>query len=171
MPTETFDDFTLEPFTAEGITKNEYWQGAGPAVFIMTEMTGITTDVAGFARRVAEAVLFMTWAYSDKPEMITSLASAFTRLGLEELLMVIPVGLAFEQARQEIPGIVLHDPDRLHPSLKGTYLAAAVFYAALYGKSPESLAYDAGLDSTLAQRLRRIAWQTVSKYKAAPKGD
>ena len=55
MPTETFDDFTLEPFTAEGSTKNVYWQGAGPAVVIMTEMPGITPDVAAFARRVADA--------------------------------------------------------------------------------------------------------------------
>lgn len=110
----------------------------------------------------AEAVLFMTWARSDEPERITELARAFTVLGNDLGVAVIPVGLAFERARQQMPGLSLHDPDRIHPSLAGTYLAAAVFYAALFGKSPTTLDYTAGLDDTVARRLREIAWKTVT---------
>jgi hypothetical protein len=79
-------------------------------------------------------------------------------------IVVIPVGLAFERAIENNPGVVLHDPDTKHPSLEGTYLAAAVFYAALYGKSPVSLGYNANLDETTARQLRQAAWQTVIEY-------
>jgi hypothetical protein len=46
----------------------------------------------------AEPVLFMTWAYADKPEMTKKQAGAFRQLGNKLKVMVIPVGLAFEQA-------------------------------------------------------------------------
>ena len=114
--------------------------------------------------RGAEPVLFMTWAYSDSPKMTVQLANEFRRLGRKLDVMVIPVGLAFMQAQEKIPGLILHDQDRKHPSLAGTYLAAAVFYAALYGRSPADLDYDAGLDESLARGLRQIAWQTVLDY-------
>jgi hypothetical protein len=117
----------------------------------------------------AEPVLFMTWAYSDQPQMTAKLANEFRRLGKKLDVMVIPVGLAFKQALENIPGLTLHTKDRKHPSLEGTYLAAAVFYAALYGKSPEDLNYDAGLDENLARQLRQVAWQTVVSYYPAEK--
>lgn len=112
----------------------------------------------------AEPVLFMTWAYAGQPEMMDQLANEFRRLGKELDVMVIPVGLAFERAIENIPGVVLHDPDKKHPSLEGTYLAAAVFYASLYGKSPVALDYNAGLDEKIALQLRQAAWQTVIEY-------
>ena len=114
--------------------------------------------------RGAEPVLFMTWAYAGQREMTDQLASEFGRLGRVLDVAVIPVGLAFERAIENNPGVVLHDPDTKHPSLEGTYLAAAVFYAALYGKSPVSLGYNAGLDETTARQLRQAAWQTVIDY-------
>jgi hypothetical protein len=117
----------------------------------------------------AEPVLFMTWAYSDRPRMTVQLANEFRRLGKKLDVMVIPVGLAFEQALENIPGLSLHAPDHKHPSLEGTYLAAAVFYAALYGRSPEELNYDAGLDESLARQLRQVAWQAVVSYYPAKK--
>ena len=112
----------------------------------------------------ATPVLFMTWAYADKPKMTVQLANEFRRLGRKLDVPVIPVGLAFEKALEDMPGVVLHDPDLRHPSLEGTYLAAAVFYAALYGKSPVELGYSAGLDENIARQLRQTAWQTVIEY-------
>ena len=115
-------------------------------------------------RHGAEPVLFMTWAYADRTGMINDLSRSFTRIGDELRVMVIPVGLAFRRALDQVPGAVLHDPDRIHPSLEGTYLAAAVFYAALFGKSPVELEYTAGLDAARARGLREAAWHTVREY-------
>ena len=126
-------------------------------------------DFSGLIRDSgAEPVLFMTWAYAGRPEMIEELDPAFSRLGEQMNMKVIPVGLAFAQALNDIPGLELHVADKIHPSLAGTYLAAAVFYAALYGKSPEHLEYDAGLDGATARKLRQIAWNSTGDYYSRP---
>jgi hypothetical protein len=77
---------------------------------------------------------------------------------------VIPAGLAFAAAGKQRPGLVLHAADKRHPSVAGTYLAAATVYAALFRKSPEGLKYTAGLDGDTAGFLQTVAWQTVQDY-------
>lgn len=113
----------------------------------------------------AEPVLFMTWAYADSPEMTGELEPAFLKLGSDMNIRVVPVGSAFAEAQRQIPGVILHDEDGIHPSLAGTYLAAAVFYSVLYGKSPAALDYHAVLDEDLAGELRRIAWSAVQNFE------
>ena len=129
---------------------------------------GLKDAVAKFSGMIREygarPAIFMTWAYRDRPEMTGELVSVYTTLGMELDVMVVPVGLAFAEALKDIPDLELHHPDKIHPSLEGTYLAACVFYAALYGKSPAGLAYDAGLDNSLALELQRSAWRTVNRY-------
>ncbi|MBT8038681.1 MAG: hypothetical protein KJN78_00420 [Gammaproteobacteria bacterium] len=112
----------------------------------------------------ARPVLFMTWAYSDQPEMTAKLKQEYSRLGEELGVMVVPVGLAFEQAPAELPGLSLHTADFKHPTLEGTYLAACVFYSALWRKSAEPLDYGAGLPDDVAEALRLTAWRTVQQY-------
>lgn len=46
-------DFERTTFTAEGTTRPVYRLGAGPAVLVISELPGITPEVAAFARRVA----------------------------------------------------------------------------------------------------------------------
>ena len=55
-------------------------------------------------------------------------------------------------------------PDKRHPSLAGTYLAAATIYAALFKKSPVGAQYTAGLDEATAKHLQTVAWDTVEDY-------
>jgi hypothetical protein len=45
----------------------------------------------------------------------------------------------------------------------GTYLAACVFYAALFHQSPVGLAYRAGLSQDVAQELQALAEGSVPK--------
>lgn len=112
----------------------------------------------------ARPVLFMTWAYAGQPEMTPKLNRAYSALGHELGVTVVPVGLAFERALADIPGLSLHTPDLKHPTLEGTYLAACVFYAALWRESPEPLDYGAGLPEDTALALRKTAWRTVQDY-------
>jgi hypothetical protein len=130
---------------------------------------GFAAALAAFSERLrahgARPVLFMTWAYADRPGMTPRLDEAYTRLGADLDLEIVPVGLAFASAIEAIPDLALHTADRVHPSLAGTYLAAAVFYAALYERSPENLDYDAGLPAGTARRLREIAWSSVMDYR------
>ena len=118
----------------------------------------------------AEPVLFMTWAYLDKPEMTEQLADAYTREGNANGMLVIPAGLAFAEARKRRPDLNLYQPDKRHPSLEGTYLAAATAYAALYGQSPVGnasvgLPSNGTLDRATAQFLQEVAWDAVRRYQ------
>lgn len=57
-------------------------------------------------------------------------------------------------------------PDKRHPSLAGTYLAAATSHGALFKRSPVGLSYTAGLDPAVAPHLQTVAWETVGLLRA-----
>jgi hypothetical protein len=109
-------------------------------------------------------VLFMSWAYKDKPEMTAQLAEQYTLAGNANNALVIPAGLAFARSMAARPDVELYEPDNRHPTLAGTYLATCTSYAALYGKSPVGLAYTADLKPDVAAHLQNMAWQTVQAY-------
>jgi hypothetical protein len=115
-------------------------------------------------RHGAKPVFFMSWAYADKPEMTQQLADAYTRAGNDNGALVIPAGLAFARSIRERPDLNLYVADKRHPSLAGTYLAAATTYAAIFGSSPEGNSYTAGLDAETARFLQTTAWLTVRDY-------
>jgi hypothetical protein len=115
-------------------------------------------------RNEAQPVLFMSWAYKDKPEMTAQLAEQYTIAGNKNDALVIPAGLAFAKAIAKRPDLELYVPDKRHPSLPGTYLAACTVYAALHGKSPIGNSYVAGLDPEVARFLQSVAWEAVREY-------
>jgi hypothetical protein len=120
----------------------------------------------------ARTALYMTHAYvkphkDARPDMIRNLEELYVSTGNELGIFVIPVGLAFEQAYRQRPDIQLHKSyDGSHPDLIGTYLAACVVYASLYGKSPVGNAYDyyGKIDKKTADFLQRVADATVRKF-------
>src|ERR1700741_237032 len=112
----------------------------------------------------ARPILFMTWAYADKPEMTAPLAEAYTIAGNANNALVIPAGLAFARARAAQPELNLYVPDKRHPSLAGTYLAAGPVFPALTGRSPVDNSYLAGIDPPTAKFLQQVAWDTVQDY-------
>jgi hypothetical protein len=120
-------------------------------------------------RHGAEPILFMTWAFQNKPEMTAQLADAYTKAGNENNELVIPAGLAFARVVAERPDIPLYQPDKRHPTLLGSYLAAATAYAAIYQRSPEDSSYTADIDPELARYLRKAAWRTAQEYYGASK--
>jgi Domain of unknown function (DUF4886) len=109
-------------------------------------------------------IFFMSWAYADKPEMTAQLAEAYTVAGNANDALVIPAGLAFARARSMQPELNLYAPDKRHPSLAGTYLAACTTFAALTGRSPVGNSYLAGIDEPTAKFLQQVAWDTVQEY-------
>jgi hypothetical protein len=114
----------------------------------------------------ARPILFMTWAYKDKPEMAAQLAEQYTIAGNDNDALVIPAGLAFAKAVAKRPDLELYQPDKRHPTLIGTYLAACTTYAAVYRKSPVGNTYIAGIDPVTARFLQNTAFETVQDYFA-----
>jgi hypothetical protein len=121
--------------------------------------------------RGGKVALYMTHAYTAthkqyKPENIRLTEALYVEAGNEIGALVIPVGLAFEEAYRRHPELVLHKSDATHPSLIGTYLAACTVYAAIYGKSPvgNSYNYEGAIDSATAKKLQQVAQDAVERF-------
>lgn len=113
----------------------------------------------------ARPAYFMSWAYKDQPAMTAQLAAEYTRVGKAHGALVIPAGLAFARSIAQKPELELYAPDKRHPSLAGTYLAACTTYASVFKRSPVGLAYTAGLPPEIARHLQQTAWDTVQDYQ------
>lgn len=101
------------------------------------------------------------------PDMMRKTEEMYVSVGNEIGALVIPAGLAFEEAYRQRPDIVLHqDYDGSHPTLLGTYLAACTIYASLYGKSPVGNSYDffGKIGKEDAAFLQQVADDTVKKF-------
>ena len=121
-------------------------------------------DAAIVKKYGAQPMLFMSWAYKDAPEMTAQLAEQYTLAGNANDALVIPAGLAFAKAVSKRPSLELYQPDKRHPTLAGTYLAACTTFAAIQRKSPVGNKYTAGLDPELAAFLQGVAAETVREY-------
>jgi len=126
----------------------------------------VKKDAAIIAKYGARPILFMSWAYKDAPEMTAQLAEQYTIAGNANDALVVPAGLAFAKAIAKRPALELYQPDKRHPTLAGTYLAACTTYAAIEKKSPVGNKYTAGLDAELAAFLQGVAAETVREYYA-----
>jgi hypothetical protein len=128
------------------------------------EMYPAVRGLVGLARAAgARPVLLLTWGRRDGLAeaglaSFGAMQDQLTRgtLGVaDELgLAVAPAGEAWRAARQ---GLALWQADGSHPSLAGSYLAACVLYAALYGESPARLPAPPGLSAEDAALLQRLA--------------
>jgi hypothetical protein len=114
----------------------------------------------------AEPALFMSWAYSDKPEMTKALADEYVKAGKQNNALVVPAGLAFANSIAKRPEVNLYIADKRHPSLAGTYLGACVVMASVYKKNPVGNTYTAGLPADVAAHLQSVAWETVQAFHA-----
>jgi len=119
----------------------------------------------------SEAALYMTHAYVKphkgfKNNQIMLISDTYTKVGNENQVLVIPVGLAFDLAYLEKPEIQLHEPDGTHPNLLGTYLAACTVFASIYDKSPIGMKYDyfGAIKEQDKRFLQRIADEATSNY-------
>jgi hypothetical protein len=117
-------------------------------------------------RHGAAPILFMSWAYQDKPEMTEQLAAEYVRAGKQNDALVVPAGLAFARSIASRPDLNLYVADKRHPSLMGTYLAACSVVASVYKTNPVGLKYTAGLPPDVAAHLQAVAWETSQAFHA-----
>jgi hypothetical protein len=130
----------------------------------------------------ARTIFYLTWARQNAPESQAALTDAYQKIAKELNAIVAPVGLAWESALKKNPRLTLHIQDKSHPTPMGSYLAACVFYAAIYGKTPVGLparvngnqtdlsgkikdgpaAELVAVDLADAKLLQQIAWETAN---------
>ena len=117
---------------------------------------------AEIKKQGAKTILYMTWALQHKPDDQPAISKVYLKLAKELKAQIAPVGNAWEAALKADKKLVLHEKDKKHPNATGTYLAACVFYATIYGKSPEGLPGSIGKSQDdEARPLQVIAWKSV----------
>lgn len=121
----------------------------------------------------AEPMLYMTWGRKngdtefgyppmDTYEGMDSLLYArYMQMGEDNDASVCPVGRVWHYLRDHNAEIELYMSDESHPSLAGTYAAACAFYTMFFGRDPDSISHNAGLDENVARAIRFAAHEVV----------
>ena len=120
-------------------------------------------------------LFYMTWGYKNgyKPlnevntfeKMADKIRNQY--LGLYKIynIGVVPVGMAWKDSRQKRSEVKLYVKDGAHPSLKGSYLAASCFYAAIFNDSPVGSKYYSKLGPKICYYLQSVASKNVMYYR------
>ena len=108
----------------------------------------------------SKTYLYMTWARQDAPESQQVITDAYVGIGRKLGATIVPVGSAWRAFLRKHDRPVLHDRDRSHPTLAGSYLAACVFFGALFKESCIGVDGEvAGLNMQDVALLQKTAWQ------------
>ncbi|MDG1477426.1 MAG: DUF4886 domain-containing protein [Vicingaceae bacterium] len=123
-----------------------------------------------------EPVFFMTWGRengdasncANYPPICTyngmqqRLRESYLEMANDNSSTVAPVGVAWKTVRDSFPAIQLYTADGSHPNIYGSYLAACVFYATLFQKSPIGSSYiPTQISANDALNIQTIASNTV----------
>jgi len=116
-------------------------------------------------------LFYMTWGYKNgyKPmeevnsfeKMANKIRDEYLNLYKEYNIGVVPVGMAWKDVRRNRNDVKLYVKDGAHPSLKGSYLAASCFYAAIFGESPVGSTYYSKLGPIICNYLQEKAEKNV----------
>lgn len=86
----------------------------------------------------AKPCFYMTWARERVPQYQQQISAVYSKIAKDNNAALIPVGNAWELARQLRPTIQLFNADGSHPSALGAILSAYVFTSVLTGEVPSS---------------------------------
>lgn len=119
-----------------------------------------------WARAPGHAVYSYSWSGGTPAAMQKGLRLAYGSVATATGGIMAPVGDAWEATFKAHPTMKLHEGDGSHPNVKGSYLAACVFYALLSGHSPVGVGgVPSGVSAADAAKLAKIAWSTVKASK------
>ena len=112
----------------------------------------------------AKTALYLTWARQNAPETQKAITNAYKAIGEELGAAIVPAGAAWHDFIRKHRSPALHDQDKSHPSLAGSYLAACVFFSVLFGSSPVGISSDIkGLPQADAELLQETAWAAMQE--------
>jgi hypothetical protein len=97
----------------------------------------------------------------DYDQMQQAVNAGYLTIANKEDAAIAPVGPAWQYALTQYAAADMWQSDGVHATTQGTYLAACVFYAALFRQSPVGLSYHASLSDADAAKLQSIAEGTV----------
>lgn len=122
----------------------------------------------------AKVIFYMTWGHKDGcQDKVDNYPLNSTYAGMQERVKTTylemayqnnawcaPAGIAWQRVRSERPDYRLYMPDRSHPSVLGSYLAANVIFSTIY-QLPYQTSETAELSAEQAEYIQQVAQQTV----------
>ena len=129
-----------------------------------------TQLVAMIRARDAHPLLYLTFAHQggwpqeglpDYRSMQSAIDDGYLQIASRLDVPVAPVGAAWETVVDGPSPPSMWQSDGSHPTVSGTYLAACVFYAAIFHTSPVGLGDTGGLPASEARALQTVAASTV----------
>jgi hypothetical protein len=170
----TTDDDTLDALQSKQwnyvVLQEQSWIPASESSRTETMIPAIVQLVNRIRGNNGIPILFETWGYRDGMKgsgnddyfsMQQRVITSYEVVAVSYRIVLAPVGSAWQNVRWNHPDIDLWQSDGSHPSRSGTYLAACVFYAVIYGESPEGLSYTAGIPADTAAVLQQAAKTSV----------
>lgn len=124
----------------------------------------------------AKTLFYMTWGYKEGDKdncnrglthmctyetMDDRVYDAYMRLAIANKAHVSPVGSVWRKIRQLYPTYELYNPDKSHPSLLGSMVAAYTFYTVIYKKDPTTITFNTGLTTEQARNIKRLVKELV----------
>ena len=152
------------------------FQGGSGETNSVKERNIFSDEVSKIVKKIknagAEAALYMIHAYVEphedtNPRMIENIKKMYIDAGNKNDALVIPVGIAFENAYMAQPNIKLHKHyDGTHPNILGTYLASCVVFSSITHLSPLNIEYSyyGEINDIDKKFLQKIAKETVEDF-------
>lgn len=131
----------------------------------------------------AKIILYHTWGYKDGipnscaswpnvcsyTSMDNQLQDRFKEMATKFNTMLAPVGPVWRNLRTNFPLIELFDPDKTHPSLKGSFVGAMTFYTIFFEKDASASTYDAGIPNneiaSIKSSVKIVSYDNLSKWR------
>lgn len=122
-----------------------------------------------------ETIFYATWGRKNgDAQNCANWPPVCTYEGMDDLLqeryrfmadqneaLLSPVSWVWRYIRENYPNIELYTSDNSHPSLAGSYAAAATFYTLLFGKNPIQIPFESSLSPEVAVQLKNAVKEVV----------
>lgn len=112
----------------------------------------------------ARTAFYMVWPSQARRGDFAGVSQSYAAAAKEVKGVLLPVGDAWRAAWAADSKTPLYGADGFHPSVSGTYLAALVIYAGLFGEPPPAAPVPPGAQSS-ATLLQRIVQEMIARQQ------
>jgi hypothetical protein len=172
-----FNDFSLEDHWARGAAQKAIAEGGwafvvlqqGPSALPASEvlLRDYVGRYAALIRQVgARPALYMVWPAAARKGDFEGVHRSYATAAADVGGLFVPAGDAWLEMWRRDPSAALYGPDGFHPTLAGSYLAAAVMYGAFFQQSPVGLPA-LGLPADQVRVLQASAATALQASRAA----